>query len=104
MPTLAVSADVMAMPASSSASGCTLTAQSPYTSTLSGRHMKNTEDTTPPPLALRTWGMAEGGQQEGCSRRFAKGCRGWVDAGGCMGLEGSRGEGSCREHKQHATW
>mmetsp|Transcript_19763 Transcript_19763/g.42941 ORF Transcript_19763/g.42941 Transcript_19763/m.42941 type:complete len:332 (+) Transcript_19763:1351-2346(+) len=41
----AVSALTMAICASSSLVGCTLTAQSPYTSTRSGRHMKKTEET-----------------------------------------------------------
>jgi len=40
----AVSAELMAMVASSSGVGFSFTAQSPYTSTLSGRHMKNTLD------------------------------------------------------------
>ena len=41
----AVAADWTAMSASCSASGSGLTAQSPYTSTLSARHMKKTEET-----------------------------------------------------------
>ena len=59
----AVTADWTAMSASCSASGSGLTAQSPYTRTLSARHMKKTDDTIdasarpsrPPPLpdALR---------------------------------------------------
>lgn len=41
----AVSADWMAIVASSSLVGLELIAQSPYTSTLSGKHMKNTLET-----------------------------------------------------------
>ena len=42
----AVAADEMAMSASCSAVGSGITAQSPYTSTRSARHMRNTLDTT----------------------------------------------------------
>ena len=49
----AVRAEEIAMSASSAAVGSGLTAQSPYTSTRSARHMRNTDDTTSTPGTVR---------------------------------------------------